>query len=145
MEEFLVTHNITIPPLQAMKDNRRNNGQCPERHECVVNTVDHLGWAGLAIARNEKRCRQSRGRDAEADRHLLHGARNGTGGAVLLVRGVGIDERIHACVLQRRKGPIRECLQHNDLYRRMKCRSPGPQCNSPVGVDDKSNKHQQDG
>src|ERR1700722_20015609 len=90
MEALLVAHSISIPPLQATEDNRRNNGQCPQRRERFVNTIDHPGWTGLAITGNEKRCRQSGGRDAEANRHLLHGAGDGTGGAALLVRGVGI-------------------------------------------------------
>src|SRR5580698_633345 len=107
MEDFLVAHSVSIPSLQATKDNCRNNGQYTERNECFVNTVDHLGWTGLAISGNKKYCRQSRGRDTEANRHLLHGARDGTGGATLLVRGVGIDQRIHARVLQRWKGPIK--------------------------------------
>ena len=102
MEDFFVTHSVTVASLQATEDQRRHNGQRSQRHERFVNAVNHFDCIGLTMNRNEERCRQSRRRDAEADRHLLHSARNGTGGARFLITGVGIDKRVHARVLQLR-------------------------------------------
>jgi hypothetical protein len=45
MEDFLVTHSVTIPVLQAAEDNRRHNGQYPQRYKRLVNAVDHLDWS----------------------------------------------------------------------------------------------------
>ena len=74
MHDVLAADGIAIPALQSSEDDGRNDGQGSERHESLVNAMDHFGWPGMAAAGNEKRRRQSRGGYAEADRHLLHGA-----------------------------------------------------------------------
>ena len=54
----------------------------------------------------EERGDQRRGRNAEADGHLLHGASDGAGGAGLFFIDLGIDQRVHAGVLQRREESV---------------------------------------
>ena len=92
-------HIIAIAASQTTEDNRRYHGQHPESHESLVDSMNHFGWIRVR-AGNEKRCGEPRGRYSEADRHLLRGARDGTGAAGVLFRYVSEYKRIHARVLQ---------------------------------------------
>ena len=95
MESILMAHSAAILSFQAAENKRGNNGQSPKRDERLMHAADHCGRTGLPLMRNKECGRQSRGRDTEADRHLLHGARNGTCRAALLIRCVGINQSIH--------------------------------------------------
>ena len=75
-----------------------------------MDSLNHFGRIG-ACAGNEKRRGQSRRRYAEADRHLLHCACDGTGAAGIFLIDVSEYERIHARVLQRSESPIKASLQ----------------------------------
>lgn len=73
-------------------------------------SVNHLGRSGVG-ARDEQRRGQPRGRDAEAYRHLLHCACDGTCATGVIFRDVGVHKRVHTRVLQRRECSIEERLQ----------------------------------
>ena len=110
-------HIVAISALQTAEDDRRYDGQYPESDESFMDSLNHLGRFGVC-AGNEKRCGQPRRRYAEADRHLLRGACDGTGAAGVFFVDVSEYERIHARVLQRRERSIKESLQHDGPNRR---------------------------
>src|ERR1700690_4364347 len=79
-----------------------------------MNAVNHFRRAGMKAIRNEKRGGQTGRSDAKTDRHLLHGAGDGTGVACLLVGDVGIDKGVHARILQRSESAINKSLERDD-------------------------------
>jgi len=105
-------HIVAISALQTAEDDRRYDGQYPESDESFMDSLNHLGRFGVC-AGNEKRCGQPRRRYAEADRHLLRGAGDGTCAAGVFFRYVGVYERVHTRVLQRRECSVEESLQHD--------------------------------
>ena len=81
-----------------------------------MDTVNHLGRVGVRT-RNEKRCGQASRRYAEADRHLLRRACDGTGAARVFFFDVSEYQRIHARVLQRGECSVKESLEHDSPNR----------------------------
>ena len=90
----------------------------PGRRTRRVDAVNHFRRARMKAIGNEERGDQRRRCDAEADRHLLHGAGDGTRAAGLFLGDVGIDQRVHAGVLQRAEEPEAERLHHDQPDRR---------------------------
>ena len=83
-----------------------------------MHAVDHLRGIGVESIRNEQGGRQRRRGDAEAHRHLLQGARDRARHAGLAFRDVGVDESVHAGVLQRGDEPEAESLDHDQPHGR---------------------------
>jgi hypothetical protein len=44
VEDFLLTHSLSISLLQAAEDNRGKNGEHAESEESFVNAMDHFDW-----------------------------------------------------------------------------------------------------
>ncbi len=87
-QEFVLAHGCAVAALQAGKDQRRRDGQSSQPPEREMNAVDHLRRHTHGTAGHKERRRKSGRRHAKADRHLLHGARDRTGTArILLVDG----------------------------------------------------------
>jgi hypothetical protein len=78
-------HIVAISAPQTAEDDRRYDGQYPESDESFMDSLNHLGRFEVCTG-NEKRCGQPRRRYAEADRHLLRGAGDGTGITGFLLR-----------------------------------------------------------
>ena len=76
-----------------------------------MDAVDHFsggGGAAYVAGGNEEGRGQAGGGYSKADGHLLHGAGDAAGGAGLLLVGVGVDQGVHAGVLERGEGSIEE-------------------------------------
>ena len=98
---MLTADCVSIVRFQSGKDHSGDDCKTAQHQQSLVYAMDHLGRAGVEPVGNEKgRDQRCRG-DAEADRHLLHGAGDGARSAGLRFRDVGIDESIHAGVLKR--------------------------------------------
>ena len=118
VEVFLLTDGGAVVGAEGAEDDGGEDGQDSQGYESFVDAVDHRGGVGVEAVGDEEGGGQAGGGDAEADRHLLHGAGDGAGGAGLLFGDVGVDQGVHAGVLQRREGSVAEGLQHNQPDRR---------------------------
>jgi len=91
-----------------MKDDRGQDGESAEDKESLVDAADHRDRVCAQAAGNEEGRGKAGRSDTEADRHLLHGAGDGTGGAGLLIVDIGINQRVHAGILQGGEGAVTE-------------------------------------
>ncbi len=83
-----------------------------------MDAVNHLLTIRVEAIGNEDRGDERRRCHAETDRHLLRRAGNGARAAGLRFGDVGIDQRVHAGVLQRREKAEAEHVQHDQPDRR---------------------------
>src|SRR3984957_3916575 len=118
MKCLSLAHVSAIVSLQTVEDKGRDDGQTAQEEKCLVDSMNHLRGIGVRHGHKECRC-EPRQRDAKADRHLLPRGRDRTGATGLLIRDVGIDQRIHAGVLQRREAAVHKCQQDDYPERRV--------------------------
>lgn len=106
-----------VPPVSGLKgaeDECRKHGEDAEEEECPVNAVNHDAGVLAGSCGNEDGGSDAGDGDAEADGELLRRAGDGAGHAGVLVRDVGIGERVHAGVLERGEGSVAEREQHDE-------------------------------
>ena len=111
LEDLMLAHGVAVRAFQFAKNDGGQDGQSAQDEERLVDAVNHFRRARMKAIGNEERGGQRRRRDAETDRHLLHGAGDGTCAAGLFLGDVGIDQRVHAGILQRAEEPEAERLQ----------------------------------
>ena len=112
----LFAYGVAVALLQAAEDDGRDHGEDAQGDEGFVDAVDHFGGGGGAadVAGGDEEGRgEAGGGYSKADGHLLHGAGDGAGGAGLLLVGVGVDQGVHAGVLQRGEGSVEEGQEHD--------------------------------
>ena len=111
VEDFFVAYGVAVALLERVEDYGRDHGEDAQADEGFVDAVDHFGGGGGSAdvaGGDEESGGEAGGGYSEADGHLLHGAGDGTGGAGLLLVGVGVDQGVHAGVLQRGEGSVEE-------------------------------------
>ena len=113
-----MAHRVTVSSFQFAENDRGEQCHPAKDKERLVDAVNHLRRLGMkAVGKKERGGQRSRS-DAETDGHLLHRAGDGAGAARLFLGDIGIDKRVHACVLQRREEPVEEHLHHDEPHRR---------------------------
>src|SRR6478752_10176152 len=108
MKHFVLAYLIAITASQHSEDDCRQNRQGTQNKKRQVSAVNHFRRIGSKPIGNKERRGEPGGGDTEADRKLLHSAGYGTGVARVLVADVGVDQSIHARILQRRESAVAE-------------------------------------
>src|SRR5579862_9722089 len=95
LHELVTADGFSVSTLQAREDEGGEDGEAAEEAQAQVNSVNHgLRITGIALRHEEGGC-ESRGGNAKADRHLLHGARDGAGATGVVLVNVGVYQRVH--------------------------------------------------
>jgi hypothetical protein len=114
VKNLVQAHIVAVGTLQTTEDGGRQDGQYTESNEDLMDSMNHFGGIGVSVG-NEKRRGSTRYSYAEADRHLLCGACDGTGAAGVFFGDVSEYKRIHPRALQRCKCSIKESPPTNTL------------------------------
>ena len=118
LDAIVLADAVAVVVFQLAEDDGGKNGEPAKHDESLVYSVDHLRGVGVKPIGDEERCYQRGHCNAEADRHLLNGACDGACHAGVAFSDVGVHERVHTRVLQRRKESEGESLNHDEPYRR---------------------------
>ena len=106
-------HVGAVLGAQLTEDERRDDREQAKHHERLVDARHHLQGGGPETIGHEHRGGQRGHRDAEAHRHLLDGAGDAAAHARVALVEVGVNQSVHARVLQRGDIAERHGLQRD--------------------------------
>jgi len=118
VEFFSLAHSVTVSFFQFAENDGGQDGHAAQNKKGVVDAVNELLGIGTKAIGQKEGGYERRRCHAETDRHLLHGAGDGTGAARLLLGDFGVDQSVHAGVLQRSEESVGEHFRHDQPHRR---------------------------
>ena len=120
LNEFVLADGIAvIRTFRSAENESRKDRHSSETKERAVNAVNHFGGAGVETVGDEEGGGERGGGDTKTHGHLLHGAGDGAGAAGLFGCDVGVNQRVHARVLQRGEEAIAKRLHDDEPSRRV--------------------------
>ena len=96
-----MTHRVTVSSFQLAENDHGEEGHPAKDKESPVDALNKLRGIRTIVIRNEEDSHRRRRSDTKTDGHLLRGASDGTGAALLLLVDIRLHQRVHARILQR--------------------------------------------